>query len=276
MTSASSDKKGCISFTFDLRAVVAAIIALIAGVWFGTVGSKQLGEQPIPTVQPTFTVEIGKVLAPKLATDTPYPPNPTYTPYPIHTPYPPNPTYTPYPPNPTYTPYPTFTPYLVVATRGPVIITPTLSAEEQNPPPGSIIPAGEAYTKGGITIRLLKKMQYGDDNLSFTFEIENGSKEQYLIRWKNSAIHLRDDVGKQYLQYGEEEEKIYDKVKAFTLDPGKSTQLRSSAEGYWYRYPAVDRFGAFKGPLSYDAKYLLITIDQIVGMSNLNWRYDLP
>ena len=255
MASADNGKKGGISFTFDLGAVVAAIVALAGGILLGTVGLRQR-EQVIPTPT-TEVVPATKVSATSLAVSSTYLPQPTHTPY---------------PPNPTYTPYPTFTPYLVVATPGPVIVTPTPSAEEQNPPAGSIIPAGQAYTKGDIAIRLLKKIGFYEGGLGFSFEIENAGTEQYIIRWKNSALHLRDDLGREYAQSSEERE-IYNKVKAFTLNPGETVKLE--AAGSYYDDSAYT-FGYFQQTLSYDAKYLLITIDQIAGMSNLNWQYDLP
>jgi len=104
-SSAPNGKRGFISFTFDLGAVVAAIIALVGGILLGlgVLGNTAHVSRPTPTA------EVGKIPLAMVATYTPYPANPTYTPYPT---YAPNPTYTPnptYAPNPTYTPYPTYT-----------------------------------------------------------------------------------------------------------------------------------------------------------------------
>jgi hypothetical protein len=63
----------------------------------------------------------------------------------------------------------------------------------------------------------------------------------------------------------------YNQIKTFMLDPGETALL----EAYGDSGDRANIFGCFQEPISYDAKYLIITIDEIAGMSNLNWRYDL-
>jgi len=131
------ENRGCIAFTFDLGAVIAAIIALVGGIILGGVGVERIARQPTPTVQ------VAQAGTPPLSTYNPYPPNPTYTPY---------------PPNPTYTPYPTFTPRVVTVTATPLVAI--SSGGAQSPAPGSIVLAGQEYTKDGMSITAIKKFEY--------------------------------------------------------------------------------------------------------------------
>ena len=51
---------------------------------------------------------------------------------------------------PTYTPYPTFTPARTIIAPRPITVIPTASADQQDPAPGSVIPAGQGFKKNGI------------------------------------------------------------------------------------------------------------------------------
>ena len=96
----------------------------------------------------------------------------------------PQPTYTLLP---TYTPYPMLKPNVTVVTPNPIIVTTTPSADQQNPPPSSIIPVGQGYTRNGITITLGKSMVLGSDFFSIPpLTIENKSGQQIAVLWKNS------------------------------------------------------------------------------------------
>lgn len=123
--SSGNRNKSRISLTFDLGAVVAAIIALVGGIVVGVFGIEQFRQQATPIIQ------VGSTSPTELPTYTPYPSNPTYTPYPTATPYP---TYTPYPADPTYTPYPTYT-SLPTATSTPLLPGPTLAVVTATPLP---------------------------------------------------------------------------------------------------------------------------------------------
>jgi hypothetical protein len=166
------------------------------------------------------------------------------------------------------------TPVVTTVPRGPIVVTATPRQDEQDPAPGSIISAGEAYVWGDITIRLRETMEYDayDDAICFTFEIHNGRPDQYLVRWRMSAIHLRDDLDRQYAQYAQNEG-VYSRVKAFLLEPDETRLLE--ATNYVHLIFDPDTFGCFQGPISQDANYLLLTIDEIAGFSDLNWRYEL-
>lgn len=175
-------------------------------------------------------------------------------------------------------PVPTTTAQVVVATRVPIVVTPTVSPEEQDPAPGSIIAAGQGYTKNGVTLTLknqidLRSYYLGTPLFGFQMIIENRSGRQLIVLWKNASVHAKDDKGRSYERGAALGEENWRRDKQFTLDNGKSKimQMNSSAMG-----DNDDDFAPFIGPIDSSAKYLIFTIDQMAGLSNLNWKYDLP
>ena len=184
----------------------------------------------------------------------------------------PQPTYTLLP---TYTPYPTFTPARTVLAPKPITVIPTLSTDQQNPPPGSIIPAGEGYTLNGVTVTILKPFCFGSDNFGIQALIENNSSAQILVRWKDSYIHARDDKGKLFRQI-DQNASDWDQLKQFAISGGDKHTIRNYCTANMnYDYWVVDIFDRFQGKIDSSAKYLVVAIDQMAGMTNMSWRYDL-
>jgi hypothetical protein len=68
-------------------------------------------------------------------------------------------------------------------------------------------------------------------------------------------------------------EKALEWVKQFTIDPGKAATLEPD------RFYGDDRrltaIPFFEGGVDPDALFLIVSIDKLVGMENLAWRYEL-
>lgn len=146
-------------------------------------------------------------------------------------------------------------------------------ADQQNPPPGSEIPAGQGYTKNGVTVTFDKKIDIADDNdIALRFTIKNSRTEQLVIRWRNSYLHLQDDQGRIFPQ-NSQDATDWDDIKQFTIDGGRSADVLASHCCTYYNQQTRQDF--FHGEIDPNAKYLIFTIDQIAGMQNLTWRLDL-
>jgi hypothetical protein len=182
------------------------------------------------------------------------------------------PTHTPLPTQQPYTAIPTPKPNVTVVTPKPEIVTATPSADQQNPPPGSILRIGQSYKKNNITISSSKSigMEYG--RFSFSIYIENQGNQQIVVLWRNSFVHLRDDKGKEFHQ-AYESSSDWNRNKQFTVPNSEIREMPSKSWAGFYN--TDDAFDWFVGRLDPNVKYLVLTIDQLAGMTNLNWRYDI-
>ncbi len=161
------------------------------------------------------------------------------------------------------------TPNVVVATRGPLIITTTATADEQDPPPGSILDLGKGFTKRGIEVTVRPPIEFGANEFKFNILIKNNSSDQILVRWKNSSIHAKDDTGKIYHQ-NNENQSFWSETKQFAIPSGGKQEI------VWCCSPAApDRLDFFVGRIEPSVMSLIITIDELVGMRNMNWQYDI-
>jgi len=265
-----SDRSGCFRSLVDIFQIIGAVAGvlsvLIAVVTL--IYAVRNPERVERVIQLLAGVTPSPMAVAPMPTPMPYTPTLLNTP----TPYAPNPTFTPYP---TYTPYPTLTPVIIVATRGPVVVTPTPGVDEQIPPPGSVLLAGQAFNKGGITVWAHEELDIhrapggvANELVGIAFSIANSSGRQYVIRWKNSYLHLRDNAGREYEQYGNTE--YFQQVKQFVLRPGTTVTIS------YYCDSCETDYGSFYAILTPDVEFLIFTIDEIAGLSNLSWRYDLP
>jgi DNA-binding CsgD family transcriptional regulator len=154
----------------------------------------------------------------------------------------------------------------------PTAIPPPPTAQNvQDPPPGSIIPAGQGYSRGGVTLTLRKQIDSSDSAFGFHLLFENQSGEQVVILWKNSFIHVRDDKGTSYSQ-STQDQPGWNKNKQFTIENGYTFELSTICSNP--TFPGC--LDSFQGTIDPSVKYLIFTVDQMAGMSNMNWRYDLP
>lgn len=156
----------------------------------------------------------------------------------------------------------------------PTQIPPTPTSDKQNPPSGSVIVPGQAFSKSGIAVWTQKNLEIHrhpggvqNDSIGIPFYIANNSGEQYVIRWKNSLLHLKDDKGHEYQQWGDGA--VLERFKQINLPPGKTITISCYCDS------CEDAYWSFAAVLTPDVKYLIFTIDQIAGMTNLNWRYDV-
>jgi len=178
------------------------------------------------------------------------------------------PTYTPLPTQQPYTTIPTPKPNVTIVTPKPITVVATPDSSQQNPPPGSIIPAGQGFTKNGVTITLRSPLEVDRSSFKNSGVIENNSNEQIVVRWKNSFVHAVDDKGKTYRQ-SNETSSDWDNLKQFSISSGSKTVIGSVI------YSRVDEFDTFQGVFDPSVKYVIIKIDQLAGMTNMNWRYDI-
>jgi hypothetical protein len=159
----------------------------------------------------------------------------------------------------------------VIATSTPVVVVPTPRRDEQNPSPGSIIAAGQAFTKGGINVAASRELDITPwDTMDAEFVVYNGSDRQIVVQWKPSYIRMWDNTGREYFQE-DQDRGTFHQLFQTDLSPGESCRI--------YGYQQVgyldQTYGPFEGPISPEADYLVIHIDQIAGLSDLNWRYDI-
>jgi hypothetical protein len=169
---------------------------------------------------------------------------------------------------PTPTPYPTYTPYPTPASMSKATQTPT-AASEQSPPPGEIALAGQPISREDIFVYMEDYVDVSGDLFTFSFYIENNSDRQIIVRYRPSDIHVTDDLGTKYRHVLGDEGTA---VRQFSIDPGE----RGSIKTYYDMGRSVYvHLAGFQGPISLDAGYLIVSIEKLVGMENLMWRYDL-
>jgi hypothetical protein len=68
-----------------------------------------------------------------------------------------------------------------VQSQSPLISPMPTSADVQNPPPGSIIPAGQGYTKNGVTLTIGNSLDLRGSDFGFSLTIENQSSRQLAV-----------------------------------------------------------------------------------------------
>ena len=165
---------------------------------------------------------------------------------------------------------PTLPANVTVAPRAPLLITPMPSSDQQDPPPGSNIPAGSGYKKNDVMVTALGDIATRGTTIQIQIVIRNNSAKVLLVLWKNSYVHLRDDKGRVYRRYGEGDPGI-DENKQASVGVGNDFRINWPEE-MWLG--CCDHY-EFVGPIDPQAKYLVLTVDQIVGMTNLNWRFNI-
>lgn len=279
MASAGNGKKGGISFTFDLGAVVAAIVALAGGILLGTVGLRQREQlSPTPTIQ---AVRATQASATSLAMSTPYPPQPTHTPcppQPTHTPYPHQSTYTPYPPEPTYTPYPTVTrfptltntpipptqtPYIIIATPTPVR-TPT---PPKNTPPGTVLDVGKTWKQNGLYLTLTKvdlDILHGESRVELSFFVENRTGKAMSFNFDTRNVVVVDNNGTRF-----EKSSQYICTEPYHIEKGETFDTEFGC-GSNYVYPKY--YGDWFAP---NVDYLLAMVSNFGRIDEAKWKVDI-
>jgi hypothetical protein len=232
------------------------------------------GEPPVPTQVAELTERpaTGQTVGPA-PSSTPSP-QPTHTPHPTHIPLTPEPTHTLYPVQPTYTPLPTFTSYIIIETPAPTIVVPTPRPDQQDPPPGSMVYGGQAFTKGSVSVVAEREAAIGEEGIEIEFQVHNGTNRQIVVDWTPSAIRLRDNTGHVYHQKdGDTGECLA--FYQFALAAGKSYKI----EGWHFCGSEIDwntsTYTPFVGPISAEAEYLIFHVDEFAGLTDLNWRYDI-
>jgi hypothetical protein len=165
---------------------------------------------------------------------------------------------------PTYTPYPTFTPPRTVMAPKSITVIPTASVDRQDPPPGSVIPAGQMYSRNNVRIKLLDTIDANMTTIYPRLAIENRGERDVTVLWSDSLIHVKDDKGNTFrLGWGSIDTQ-------FSLSGGKSSLINAPGCNL-----CCGQCFSFAGAIDPAAKYLIITVDRLVGMTNMNWRYDL-
>ena len=147
---------------------------------------------------------------------------------------------------------------------------PSAGPSEQSPPPGTLLSAAQPYTKNGMGIFLSSDYGIDRDTISISFKVSNDTAQSAVIRYQNGYFHLADDLGNVYGQMCEDE---YYRTKQYELEGGRDSTIRSTDY-----CPSADNPGsiaAFKGVIDVGASYLVATVDQFMGMQNLQWRLDL-
>jgi hypothetical protein len=182
----------------------------------------------------------------------------------------PQPTYTLLP---TYTPYPTLAPPQTIVAPKPITVIPTLSPSQQNPLAGSTIAAGQGFSKNGVTVTMRNPISIGSSSFQITLVMENQSGREVVVLWKNSFVHARNDRGTTYFQQNQNS-KDWDRNKQFTVPNGKTREFEGLC-GHCMQEDTDVTIPPFLATLDPRTKYIVITVDQLVGMTNLNWRYDI-
>ena len=115
-----------------------------------------------------------------------------------------------------------------------------------------------------------KELDVGLRRMNVEFDVHNGTGEQIVVRWKPSFVHLHDNAGRTYHQ-SDEDSARYHETFQFTVEPGAYRTIRGS---HTFGLSGAT-YTEFEGPIDPTVDYLIFTVDEIVGLSNLNWRYDL-
>lgn len=145
---------------------------------------------------------------------------------------------------------------------------PAAISSVQSPAPGSVIAAGQAFTRGGVTVAARRQLEIDSGFIGVSFDIQNGSSNQIIVRWKPSFFHLEDDQGRIYHQRYEESVAL-NQVFQFSLAPSAAQTISAWMNGY-----GDHSYGSWVGQIDPNAKYLIFRVDDIAGLTNLTWRFD--
>lgn len=176
-------------------------------------------------------------------------------------------TYTRLPTQQPYTAIPTPKPNVTVVTPRPITVVAAPSADQQNPPPGSILQVGQNYSKDGIVVGLKKSLDLYGSSFAPRITILNQSGQQLIIRWKNSYIHAKDDKNRIYSPENQSASD-WDTVQQASMPDGETYETNPYQPWSFHK-------GLFRGPIDSTAKYIVVSIDQLAGMTNMSWRFDL-
>ncbi len=181
----------------------------------------------------------------------------------------PAPTYTPYP---TYTPGPACIPCADCSISGcpQITATPTTASQSQDPPPGSVVPFGEAFSMRGVLVFTNPEIHVSGDRVQIRLTIRNERPEAYLLRFRVDVFHLSDDTGRDYpLTYWRPE--LLTETFQVDLAPNTQHNIEFDYSGSVY----ATNLGYFSGPIPVSAKSLTFTADEIAGIVTAAWRFDL-
>lgn len=165
-------------------------------------------------------------------------------------------------PTPTFTPQPSGTPGE----------TPTqqATATATTGPTGESLLAGEPYTARGLAISLGPEYSIDRNMILLNFAIRNVSDQSTVISYQNGYFHVTDNIGNEYKRMCED---TYYTTKQYELEGGKDSTIGTTVYCSWAGGP--NNIGPFQGIIDVKANYLIVTVDQFMGMENLQWRLDL-
>ncbi len=146
---------------------------------------------------------------------------------------------------------------------------PAALSNVQLPNPGSVIAAGQPFTRGGVTVTARRQLYISGLFIGVSFDVQNGSSDQIVVRWKPSFLHLEDDRGRVYHQRYEDSA-YFNQVYQFSVAPGASQTISASPQGYFDTSYAI-----WEGQIDPKVKYLIFRVDDFAGLSNLSWRFDM-
>lgn len=131
----------------------------------------------------------------------------------------------------------------------------------QNPPPETIIPFGEYYSKSGISVSL-SDFNYSHKEISFYINIRNDRSENYLFRFRPTVFSATDNLGHQY-HVDDGSGRPIDELKTTTIDAQDSGGYNVWSST-WFIYGEI-------GP---EVTQLFIHATDLAGMQDLTWVYD--
>lgn len=142
--------------------------------------------------------------------------------------------------------------------------TPTLANLDQLPPPGTVLKAGQVFSKGGLAVTLDDKLQITDGEIYLHFTIFNQRSANYILRFRRGVIHVQDSLGNDFEHVyccGEGSGSIY----STTIYPNGS-----------YSHPiGWSTHDEFPGIIQPEASYLMLILDEMAGMQDLRWTISL-
>ena len=86
-------------------------------------------------------------------------------------------------------------------------------------------------------------------------------------------LHVKDDRVKAFIQWNVNDAD-WDQTKQFTVPNGGTAQIKNSPN-CTYCLGLVDYFDSYRGKIDPSTRYLVITIDKMLGMTNISWKYDV-
>ena len=167
-------------------------------------------------------------------------------------------------------------------TQVPATATP-ITANEQNPPPGTIVPAGQPITKGRVSLTLEKRFgldQY--DHFGIVFTVENKGDTQIIVSFRPTSFKITDDLGNEYTVYKsyavnylgrERAEEALNRVRQAVVDIDEKLTIEPDYQWFYEERTALPFFEPGIDP---NARYLIIEVPRLAGMEDVKWRYDLP